>query len=73
MEWSIVFMESAKKIILKGIDNLNYGARPLKRKLEVLVENPISNLIISHKGEKPKAIKVSANKGSLSIKYKSRK
>ncbi len=33
--------------LLKGIDTVNYGARPLRRKLEQLIENSVASFLIS--------------------------
>lgn len=38
----------AMDFIVGSIDNLNYGARPLKRKLESLVENEIASLLVAN-------------------------
>lgn len=40
------FTDEALKKVLDGIDALHFGARPLKRKLETLIENEIANLLI---------------------------
>ncbi len=43
---TLCFEEQAKEHLLSSVDTLNYGARPLRRKLEQLVENEIALLLI---------------------------
>lgn len=46
MNVKLVFTDGAKRLILnKGYDN-EYGARPLKRAISSLIENPLSEMII---------------------------
>lgn len=40
------FPKDARERLVTMIDTANYGARPLKRKLEEKIENPISSLLI---------------------------
>jgi ATP-dependent Clp protease ATP-binding subunit ClpA len=40
------FPKDARERLVTMIDTANYGARPLKRKLEEQIENPISSLLI---------------------------
>jgi ATP-dependent Clp protease ATP-binding subunit ClpC len=40
--------------LVKSIDTANYGARPLKRKLEEKIENPIASLLIKERVETPR-------------------
>jgi len=48
-DMGLIFTEAAvKEIVREGFDPL-YGARPLRRAIQKLVENPISNLIIEKK------------------------
>ncbi|MBI2602539.1 MAG: ATP-dependent Clp protease ATP-binding subunit [Deltaproteobacteria bacterium] len=56
---ALEFHDNAKEYIIKNIDLVNYGARPLKRKLESVVENEIASLIISPEREKGKKVIVS--------------
>jgi len=46
---SLEFEESAKKVVLGAIDTMSFGARPLRRRLEQLVENEIASLLINQK------------------------
>jgi ATP-dependent Clp protease ATP-binding subunit ClpC len=52
------FDQAAKEFVLSHVDTLNFGARPLRRKLETLVENQIAELIIDEAGMKGKTLKV---------------
>lgn len=45
---TLTFTQKAKDFIVTNIDTLSYGARPLKRKIEQLVENQIASLLIGH-------------------------
>ena len=45
--YDLSISETAKEFIVSSIDTTNYGARPLKRKLDELVENKLANIIIS--------------------------
>jgi ATP-dependent Clp protease ATP-binding subunit ClpC len=40
--------------LVKSIDTANYGARPLKRKMEEKIENPIASLLIKDRDEAPR-------------------
>ena len=59
--------KGAKKIILKEGFDPKYGARPLKRTLERLVENKISELILKGELKKDGTIQVKGAKGILKI------
>ncbi len=48
---------AAKEIVRQGFDPI-YGARPLRRTIQKLIENPISSLIIEHKVEAGSAVHV---------------
>lgn len=54
----IEFSPAAKSFILKSIDSLDYGARPVRRKLEHLVENSVALLLISSEAKKGSVISV---------------
>ena len=59
--------KGAKNIILKEGFDPKYGARPLKRTLERMVENKISELILKGKLKKKGTIQVKGAKGVLKI------
>ncbi|MBC7660165.1 MAG: AAA family ATPase [Chitinophagaceae bacterium] len=54
------FPEDARKILVDLIDTSHFGARPLKRKLEEMVENPISSLLIQDRRDTEKTAHVKA-------------
>ncbi|KKQ23228.1 MAG: Negative regulator of genetic competence clpC/mecB [Candidatus Roizmanbacteria bacterium GW2011_GWC2_37_13] len=56
--------EVVEEIVQTGFDPL-YGARPLKRAIQKLIENPISNLIIESKVKMGDVIRVRVEKGNL--------
>jgi ATP-dependent Clp protease ATP-binding subunit ClpC len=66
MSIQLSISEEAKKFILTSIDTLNFGARPLKRKLETLIENEIASHIIDAAGSLKK-VAVDVEKGSLKV------
>jgi len=56
--------EVVEEIAQAGFDSI-YGARPLKRAIQKLIENPISNLIIGNKVKTGDVIRVRVDKGDL--------
>ena len=62
--YSLTITPQALTFILSSIDSFHYGARPLKRKLDLLVENEIANLLIS---------KPTKKNGKINISYKNKK
>ena len=65
--YKLKMSKAAKDIILKEGYDPKYGARPLKRTLERLLENKISELILKGKLHKGGTINVKGNKGTLKI------
>jgi ATP-dependent Clp protease ATP-binding subunit ClpC len=55
-----------KTYLLKGIDSQNYGARPLRRKLEQLVENELAAFLIGDRAG-AKTITISLGKEGLTF------
>jgi ATP-dependent Clp protease ATP-binding subunit ClpC len=53
--------------ILEGIDTEHYGARPLRRKLEQLVENGIASCLIDQTGQAGGTIAVTIENNSVTI------
>ncbi|MBI5127422.1 AAA family ATPase [Candidatus Roizmanbacteria bacterium] len=53
-----------EEVVQAGFDPL-YGARPLKRAIQKLIENPISNLIIASKVKMGDVIRVRVGKGNM--------
>ena len=56
--------EVIEEIVQAGFDPI-YGARPLKRAIQKMIENPISNLIIESKVKMGDVIRIRAEKGNL--------
>ena len=62
--------KGAKDLILsEGFDE-KYGARPLKRTLIKLVENPISEMILNKEIQENDSINIKTLNGSLKIEVK---
>lgn len=59
--------------IVNTPDTQTYGARPLKRRIETLVENQIASLLISPEREKAKSIHVSLDNGEVKVKFANKK
>jgi len=55
----------AKELLIENGFNPLFGARPLKRTIQRLLEDPLAEEIISNKFEKDKLIKMSAKNGRL--------
>lgn len=62
------FSEAAKAYILQSIDSNQYGARPLRRKLESVVENKIATIIIGAEEKQLTRIIVDVKEGEIEIK-----
>lgn len=62
--------DDVKEYLLDCIDNMNYGARPLKRKIQSLVENPIAHLLISKESEAAKDIEVCMENHEIDVRFK---
>ena len=67
-EYVLKVSKGAKDIILEQGFDPKYGARPLRRSLERLIENPVAEMILNKKIEPGDVIKVSSTKGMLTIK-----
>jgi ATP-dependent Clp protease ATP-binding subunit ClpC len=66
-EYIFKISKSAKDLIIEQGYDQKFGARPLRRALERLVENPIAELILSGKISKGDTIKVTAIKNNIKI------
>jgi ATP-dependent Clp protease ATP-binding subunit ClpC len=66
-EYDLRITKSAREIILKQGYDPKFGARPLKRSLERLVENPIAEMILKGKLTEGDIIKVKGLKGEIKI------
>lgn len=66
-DYNFKITKSAKDLIIdQGYDS-KFGARPLKRALERLVENPVAEMILQGKIQFGNTIKVTAVKGEIKI------
>lgn len=61
------FEDAAKELVLSGIDTLNFGARPLRRKLETAIENEMANLLIANPGVKGRLLRVYVEGRALKV------
>ena len=59
--------EDIKDYIIEGMDTNQYGARPLKRRVQDLIENKMANLLIEKVDESVKKIKVELVDGEIKI------
>ena len=59
--------KAAKNIILDQGFDPKYGARPLRRSLERLIENPVAEMILKKEINKGDVINITAIKGELKI------
>ena len=64
---ALEFSDEAADFIMKTADTATYGARPLKRKLETLVENKIATLVISRERDKATKIRVSLVNNEIDV------
>lgn len=64
---SITVTEAAKDFLVGCVDTNQYGARPLRRKIESLVENQIATLLIGRDEEKEMAFTVDVKDGNLEV------
>src|SRR5690606_36045776 len=67
---SLVIDDAARKLVLDSIDTLNYGARPLQRKIESMIENKIATLLINHKDQKGGTILVTVDGQEIKVELK---
>lgn len=68
---TITFENEVINHLIDNVDNMSYGARPLKRKLEVLVENEIANLLLLPSLDQSEEIVVSMNDDhNISVSFK---
>lgn len=59
--------KEAKKIIIGSLETNQYGARPLRRKIETTVENKIATLLIDASESENKKIKVDGKDGEILV------
>lgn len=61
------FGEAAKELVLGSVDTERYGARPVRRKLEQLVENEIARLMIERRDARGAVIRVDVEAGKVRV------
>ena len=66
-EYVLKISKGAKDIILNQGYDPKYGARPLRRSLERLIENPVAEMILKGELQEGDIIKVTSDKGELKI------
>lgn len=66
-EYVLKISKGAKDIILNQGYDPKYGARPLRRSLERLIENPVAEMILKGDLQEGDVIKVTGAKGELKI------
>jgi len=67
MNIALSLTDEARELILHGIDTTNFGARPLRRRLEKVVENEIASLLIQHSQTGCTKIQVTAEGGQIVV------
>ena len=60
---------AVKDHIIAAVDTRNYGARPLQRKLQQLVENPIAMLLIDEDVARSQQIEVALDGQELAVRF----
>lgn len=66
-EYTLKINKAAKDIILEQGFDPKFGARPLRRSLERLIENPVAEMILKGELKEGDTIKVNGSKGSIII------
>ncbi len=69
MGFSLSIGDGVKKYLLDSIDTYHYGARPLRRKMESIVENKIASLLISPSARSGGRIEVKLVDKDVEIKW----
>ena len=66
-------VEEAKELLVKEGYNPNFGARPLRRTIERLIENPISEKILAGEFKEGECITIGAKDGKITFSKKGKK
>jgi len=66
-EYILKINKAAKNIILEQGFDPKYGARPLRRSLERLIENPVAEMILKKEISEGDVINITTSKGELKI------
>lgn len=64
---TLTFSDEAKKVLLDSIETLNFGARPLRRKIETLIENKVAMLMIAKETSEHAQVSVDAVEGEIQV------
>ena len=68
LDLKLIVKPIAKKFIIESMDTNQYGARPLKRKIESLIENKIASLLIEKRETEPSSVDVGVENDELYVK-----
>ena len=71
IEIKIIVYKSAKSLILKKGYNLQYGARFLRRTIQTMIENPISEILLKNDALKGETFIVKSINNKIKISVKS--
>ena len=64
---SLVVSKEARTYLLKEGFSEEYGARPLRRLIQKVIENPISNMIVNSKLGKNDIVNVEVEEGKIKV------
>ncbi|NRA45701.1 MAG: hypothetical protein HRU09_12160 [Oligoflexales bacterium] len=53
--------------------NLNFGARPVKRKIEVMIENKVASLLIERKAGEGTHVSIDVDQDEISVSFVDKK
>ena len=70
MGFNLEFEDEVKDLIISQIDNFDYGARPVARKMEVLIENKVASILMGKDSEISSMILVSSREGEIIVDFK---
>ena len=62
-----------KELILSSIDNLNFGARPVKRKIEVMIENKVASLLIERSSGEGTHVSIDTDQDEIVVGFTDKK
>ncbi len=67
MDLELTISDSAMDVLVKEGSDFAYGARPLKRAIQRLIEDPVSDLILQGGAKEGQTIKVDATDGEITV------
>ncbi len=67
MDLELTISDSAMDVLVKEGSDFAYGARPLKRAIQRLIEDPVSDLILQGGVKEGQTIKVDATDGEITV------